>query len=148
MSRSVRWPSFRWLWASIVMHNKRNVNQPSRSSTINAVALFLFYMGHISLKQGHLSLPGARTRLLSGCCIEAMLSLTLSLSLCVVIPRPPPSLSVLCSNTVPPHLTFQDTHSQEASVEKLHHGVLWLLTLPDKKRKTEEEVTNAQPIAV
>lgn len=60
MSSRVHGPSFWWLWASTVMRNKHNVNQPSRSSTINANTL-LFCMDHISLRQGHLSLLGART---------------------------------------------------------------------------------------
>jgi len=78
LSNRVHWPSFRWLWASIVMHNKHNVNQPSRTSTINATAL-LFYMAHISLRQGHLSLLGARTCVLSGCGNQALLTHTRSL---------------------------------------------------------------------
>lgn len=45
------------------MHNKCNVNQPSRSSTINVISL-LFCIDHISLRQGHLTLPGARACLL------------------------------------------------------------------------------------
>lgn len=45
------------------MHNKCNVNQPSRSSTINVISL-LFCIAHISLRQGHLTLPGARACLL------------------------------------------------------------------------------------
>lgn len=65
MISRVHWPSFRWLWANTVMHIKLRVNQPSRSSTIDATALF-FYMDCISLRQGHLLLWGARACLLSG----------------------------------------------------------------------------------
>lgn len=37
-----------------------------------------------------------------------------------------------------PHLTFQDTHSKEAAIEKLHHGVLWLLALPDNNKQKKK----------
>lgn len=50
---------------------------------------------------------------------------------------------IICDFLPPPHLfeclnftlklTFQDTHSKEATIEKLHHRILWLFTLPESK---------------
>ena len=138
------------------MHNKRNVNQPPRSSRINAAALFLspalplsFFlnMAYISLKQGHLSLPGAGARMLAFLAAAAgprprslsppslpfpficYLSLFPGLSLCPI---------ALHVNTPSPRLTFQYAHGQEAPVEQLHHRVLWLLALPEKGQQKKE----------
>lgn len=134
MSSRAHSPGFWWLWASVVMHNKCNVNQPSRSSTINVISPSpLLHRPHlIKTRSPHITRgKGSPAR------GPTQTILTRRISQLLFFIFSPSSLLFIGFTWVSetPQLTFQDSHSEEAAVEKLHHGVLRLLALPESKTK-------------